>query len=63
MKKTVIIASLLATILFSACDQRDTIDVYETSSTDKRDLVQEHWHREHHRLDHDKVQREGFFSL
>ena len=32
MKKTVIIASLLATILFSACDQRDTIDVYETSS-------------------------------
>ena len=33
MKKTVIIASLLATILFSACDQRDTIDVYETSST------------------------------
>ena len=33
MKRTLIIVSLLATLLFSACDQRNTIDVYETNST------------------------------
>jgi len=33
MKNIVILASLLATIIFSACDKRNVIDVYETSST------------------------------
>ena len=33
MKNIVILASLLATIIFSACDKRNIIDVYETSST------------------------------
>ena len=33
MKRTLIIVSLLATLLFSACDQRNTIDGYETNST------------------------------
>ena len=33
MKRTLIIVSLFATLLFSACDQRNTIDVYETNST------------------------------
>ena len=33
MKNIVILASLLATIIFSACDKRNVIDVYETSNT------------------------------
>ena len=33
MKQTLILAGLLATVLFSACDQRNIIDVYEINST------------------------------
>ena len=33
MKQTLILAGLLATVFFSACDQRNIIDVYEINST------------------------------
>ena len=74
MKNIVILASLLATIIFSACDKRNVIDVYETSSTPDlsnpvvQKLTNVTWYKrvgieKYCSLDHNSIQRESFFAL